>query len=416
MRIPSVNKILSDERLKSYIDKYGSGVIVNSIRTALFDIKKSKEISGDIVDKIVEVIDRLLFQRHIINATGDPLSNLIVNEPMKLVVQRNNIVDKRDISDSLKSISENMFNGRQILFLNNLSSALLMIKSKFFGDEKIGALIATRDIFRLNGFEIEDAIKGAGYELVEVGCSNKVHLRDYENASKSYKDNPIGVIITTSSPRIEFSGFIKSTDIEEIGNLAKGENVIHIYIVSDSLPSLPVQGLIKDEFILSSLIKRVEGFIITRTSGLISVFDSILLINRKDSKDLDISNVRYSNLMVDEVRLINIISGLYNYYNNDIVEKNFVLRCLNRDREELKTAIDKVKISFKKIDRRVDVLEDSKFIFGQKRCRFYIPIRNKELQIKLGQLGVIFGYECGKCIFDVRCVFNDDIDYLMRRI
>jgi L-seryl-tRNA(Ser) seleniumtransferase len=416
MKIPSVNKILSEDRLKDAINKFGRGVVVTAIRSALDELRKSKKVIGDIVDFVLEYIDAMLFQRYVINATGDPLSQSVINESIEPVIHPVSMIDFRDILDGLKSVSEHLFNSRQIIFLTNLTSALSIIRHVCFGDGKVGAIIATRDIFRVDGFDIDSAIRDSGFELIEVGCSNKVHLYDYKNAIDGASGCHVGVIITTSSPRLELTGFVKTTDIEEIDNLAKERDILHIHIMSDSLPVSPLTGLIQDEFILSHLLKKIDGFIITETSDLMSLPKSSLLIFNKGSMKVDINYRNYSDYTIEISQLVNILLSLYNYYNEDIVEKNLVLKCLNRDKEELQVVMDKVKKIFKPFDKKIEIIKDRTFLIGQERDRFYIPIRNKGLLVKLNELSVILGNEDGLNIFDVRCVFDKDIDFLKRRL
>jgi len=415
MKIPSVNSILFDERIKKYINRYGRGVVVNFIRTALQDIKREKKISEDVIGTILERIERLVFQRCIINATGDPLSNLLINEALKPIEYKSNLIDKDDILYSLRSISEHLFNGRQIVFLNNLSSALSFIRSIYF-DREVGVLIATRDIFRIDGFEIDSAIKEAGFELIEVGCSNKVHLRDYQNAIDSASDCPVRVILTASSPRMELAGFVKTTDIEEIDNLVKEKKIIYIHILSDSLPVSPKPGLIEDRFILSHLLKKTKGFIITETSGLMGLPKSSLLIYERDFANINPYGKGYQNYLIEPVLLVNILLSLYNYFNDDIIEKNIVLKCIDRDRDELIRIAKKIVKIFKVFDEKVEIVEDRVFLIGFIRDRVYIKIRENELINRLNIGGVVLGNINNNEVFDVRCVFDNDVDLLKRRI
>ncbi len=417
MKIPSVNKVLSDERLKNSIGEFGRGVVAVAVREALDRIRKGKpEGEVDIISLVIETLDRLIGRRYIINATGDPLSPVIVNNPLEPVSPFLRQVSVEDIKLLRSVVSENLFMGRGVLFLNSLTSALLVLKQVIFKGRRVRAVIATRDVIRYDGFDVEVSLDDAGYEVVEVGCTNKVHLYDYEQALTDEAGNRADIILTVSTPRATITGYKDSPSLDKIGDMADSNGIQYIHIISDSIPASPEPGIIPDDFVLRTILKRIKGVVITRTSGLMGLPDSFLMLYDIKRLRVDENDNTIRSYILSEICVLDILLRVCSYLNDGILKKHSVLWSLRRSSEELERLAKVVLEIFIKEDGYAEVVKDSGYIQGMMRDRIYIKLHNKELVKKLEGAGVEFGIIEGEKIFDMRCVSDEDIEYLMRRV
>ena len=125
------------------------------------------------------------------------------------------------------------------LVVNNNAAALMLALNSFGADRE--AIISRGELVEIGGmFRIPDVMRRSGTVMVEVGTTNKTHLKDYQEAITD--KTSILLKVHTSNYRIE--GFHKEVLIKELHEIARERNLVVIYdIGSGALVDLRKWGL-----------------------------------------------------------------------------------------------------------------------------------------------------------------------------
>ncbi len=110
------------------------------------------------------------------------------------------------------------------LIVNN-NSAAVMLALNTFGENK-ESIISRGELVEIGGaFRVPDVMRRSNTIMVEVGTTNKTHLRDYSDAITD--NTTVFLKVHTSNYRIE--GFHKEVTIAELASLAKesGQTIVY---------------------------------------------------------------------------------------------------------------------------------------------------------------------------------------------
>ena len=102
---------------------------------------------------------------------------------------------------------------------NNAAAVLLMLNALAEGKE---VLISRGEQVEIGGsFRIPDVIRKSGCKMVEVGTTNKTHLKDYESALTS----ETGAVLVAHTSNYKVLGFTQSVDLSELSAFAKRKKI-----------------------------------------------------------------------------------------------------------------------------------------------------------------------------------------------
>ncbi|NQT35609.1 L-seryl-tRNA(Sec) selenium transferase [bacterium] len=125
------------------------------------------------------------------------------------------------------------------LIVNNNSAAVLLSLNSF--GEGREAIVSRGELVEIGGaFRVPDVMERSGSIMVEVGTTNKTHLRDYEAA---ITENSAYILkVHTSNYRIE--GFHQEVSVKDLSELAHKHNLLLLMdIGSGALVDLQKWGL-----------------------------------------------------------------------------------------------------------------------------------------------------------------------------
>jgi len=239
-QLPSVSKVLLEIRESIALhDNYIKEVIKSELRdyrrkakAGKLDINRS-EITSAILDELNSLDQSSI--TNIINGTGvvlhtgfgrAPISKKVISTVAKKLEGYINLefdlsVGKR--GDRQNHITE-MLNGicgsESSLIVNNNAAALLLV---------LNSLAEGRDVIVSRGQEVEiggsfripDIISKSHCHLVEVGTTNRTHLKDYEQAVTKNT----GVILWAHTSNYVVQGFTKEVPLSDLALLAKKKQI-----------------------------------------------------------------------------------------------------------------------------------------------------------------------------------------------
>ncbi|MFZ5819034.1 MAG: L-seryl-tRNA(Sec) selenium transferase [Chloroflexota bacterium] len=136
---------------------------------------------------------------------------------------------------------------------NNASAVMLALAALAKGRR---AIIARSQLVEIGGgFRVPDVMKQSGAKLVEVGTTNRVHLRDYEEALLE----PTGVVMRAHRSNFKIIGFTEEPDLKDIVEAAHKVGVVVVDdLGSGSFLDTSKYGLAHEPTVQESLAAGVD--------------------------------------------------------------------------------------------------------------------------------------------------------------
>ena len=238
--LPSVNDILDSINAIQYNLPYR--LILKTIRQSISEFR-SEIMNGndlavtDLIPKIKNELEKLNSSslQSVINGTGiilhtglgrAPISEEILNNSFDKLSGYINIEldlhngNRGERANHVNFLLDGLTGSKESIVVNNNASAVLLALNTF--GEKKEVIVSRGEQVEIGGsFRIPDVIKKAGCHLVEVGTTNRTHLKDYQNAITKQT----GLLLVAHTSNYIVKGFTKSVEIEELVLLAKKRKI-----------------------------------------------------------------------------------------------------------------------------------------------------------------------------------------------
>jgi L-seryl-tRNA(Ser) seleniumtransferase len=262
-RLPAVHVLLDDAACAPLLNQYGREQTVDAVRAALNDLR-ARMLGGEAADGaapavLADVAERLRAanvakMRPVYNLTGTVLHTnlgraLLPDEAVSAVADalRWPMNLEWDIDSGSRGDRDNLveaqlreLTGAEAVTVvnNNAAAVLLMLNSMADGREVI---VSRGELVEIGGaFRIPDIMTRAGARLVEVGTTNRTHLKDYaENAGPD-----TALMLKVHCSNYAISGFTKEVTLPELAPLARERGVaVAVDLGSGTLVDLERYGL-----------------------------------------------------------------------------------------------------------------------------------------------------------------------------
>ncbi len=384
-QIPAINKILLLDEIKELMNTYTEVAIKSAIKQYIEEIKQAilneelsevpslSKIVGEVA-RIVEKEDKNSLRR-VINATGTILhTNLgrsLLSEKIKENIESvafnySNLefdIDNKKRGSRyvhLIDIIKKLTGAEDVLVVNNNAAAVLLTLNTLVKNQEI--IVSRGELVEIGGaFRIPEIIKLSGGVPVEVGTTNKTHLKDYENAITE----ETGALLKVHTSNYKILGFTESVSNEEISYLARENELVSIndlgsgQFVDFSKFGLPYEPTVKE--ILDS------GIDIVTFSGdkLLGGPQAGIIVGKKKYIEKMKKNQLTRALRVDKMTLASLEATLKLYLDEkDALEHIPTLHMISLSKERLFGKADVLKTKLSDLDFDIRIEEDKAEVGG----------------------------------------------------
>jgi L-seryl-tRNA(Ser) seleniumtransferase len=237
--LPSVEHILQSEAVTELVATYGRRLTLEAIRDRL-DAARDAIREGEpppkediLIEGARRILERWLTPtlKPVINATGVIIHTNLGRAPLSKAA-RGAMIDvaegystleynlergvrgKRE--DHIEDLLTRLTDGEAAFVVNNNAAAVLLALTSLARRKEV--IVSRSQLIEIGGgFRIPEIMKQSGAKLVEVGTTNRTHLRDYETALHERT----GLILRAHHSNFRIIGFTTEPTLVDLVNLGK---------------------------------------------------------------------------------------------------------------------------------------------------------------------------------------------------
>jgi L-seryl-tRNA(Ser) seleniumtransferase len=368
--IPKMDKILEKDEVLSRINKYGRDFVLEVIRGHLDTIREN--ITKNIISRIdeEEIINTILYKidkenkskfKKVVNGTGviihTNLGRSIFSEELSKEISENlcsytnleynlNTGERGHRYDHIVDIIKKITGAEDALVVNNNAAAVLLtLKTLASGKDVI---VSRGELVEIGGsFRIPEVIKESGCNLIEVGTTNKTHLKDYRNAV----NENTGAIIKIHTSNYKIVGFTQDVDTNELKTISNERNIPLIEdLGSGMIIDLYDYGLNKEPTVRETLDRGVDVVTFSGDKLLGGPQCGVIAGKSKFIKEIKKSQLLRA-LRVDKFTIMSLELTLKAYQNLDTLPLKIpTIRMITEEEEDVKIRAEKLSNKLKSLN------------------------------------------------------------------
>jgi L-seryl-tRNA(Ser) seleniumtransferase len=356
-RLPSVDLVLRTPTGQAAAARFGHAATVNAIRKSLAAartlIRSKRAASPDASTMATAALEFLQHEdtaslRRVFNLTGTVLHTNLGRAvlPDSAIVaavdaMRSAVALEFDVGgaargerdDHLRGLIRELTGAEDATVVNNNAAAVLLVLNTFSAGKD--TVVSRGQLIEIGGsFRLPDIMARAGARLVEVGTTNRTHLKDYAQAI----GENTGLILKAHTSNYLIQGFTKSVSGPELAALGKSRKVPFVHdLGSGSLVDLARYGLESEPTVKEAL---AEGADLVTFSGdkLLGGPQAGIVAGAKELVARVAKNPMKRALRLDKIRLAALEAVLKLYRDPDRLPQTLpTLRYFVRTRAEAAT-------------------------------------------------------------------------------
>ena len=304
-RLPSVDSLLAHPDIASLKQCYGHSAVVASLRSSLTELRETlssqPDLECDLGNLITDCRQRLTTQfkpslQPVFNLTGTVLHTnlgraLLADEAVEAVLAvlaspcslEYNLADARrgDRDDHIDGLIRELTGAQAATVVNNNAAAVFLLLNTLAMRKEV--IVSRGELIEIGGaFRIPDVMQQSGCKMVEVGTTNRTHLRDYKNAVTP----ETALLLRVHTSNYKITGFTKEVSLEELVALARESKILVVDdLGSGALVDLSKYGLPKEPLVQDS-VKAGADVICFSGDKLISASQAGIIVGKKKYIDL----------------------------------------------------------------------------------------------------------------------------------
>jgi L-seryl-tRNA(Ser) seleniumtransferase len=354
--LPSVEELLQTKNAAELIAQYGRPLTLSAIRETLGKIR-IRFSNGQITalplhDLILAQTDALLTLwakptlRAVVNASGVILHTNLGRAPLSHsaihamdLVSRGYSTLEYDLEKGARgsrlihaeAILQKLTGAESAVVVNNNAAAVMLVLSALANKKRV--IISRSELVEIGGgFRIPDVMKQSGAKLVEVGTTNKVHLRDYEEALQE----PSALIMRAHRSNFKLIGFTSEPDLKDIATLARQAGVAIVDdLGSGALYDTEKYGLTHEPTVQEALAAGVD---VVCFSGdkLLGGPQAGIIIGKKDLLDKIKKHPLARVVRADKACLAGVTATLLHYLKDEAEREIPILKMMSYTLKQIK--------------------------------------------------------------------------------
>ncbi len=357
-RLPAVDAVMRSARMAQAVDRFGRAAVVNAVRRVLAETRAAGDVRGGIDDFARRALSFLEAEawpklRPVFNLTGTVLHTnfgraLIAKAAIEAaeLAMRNAVALEFDLDSGRRGERDALV--RDLLceltgaddatvVNNNAAAVMLVLNTLARGRE---AIVSRGELIEIGGaFRMPEIMSRAGAKLVEVGTTNRTHLKDYVGALGP----KTGLILKVHTSNYRIEGFTKAVAAGELATLARAHKVPLVDdLGSGTLFDLSRFGLAHEPTVAEAI---AAGADLVTFSGdkLLGGPQTGLIVGRKELIAKLNKNPLKRALRVDKIRLAALEATLRLYRDPDRLTQTLpTYRLLARPQREIATLAARV--------------------------------------------------------------------------
>src|SRR5215472_15414129 len=237
--LPSVDAVMRSAAAQVAAARFGHQAVVNAVRQELAELRRNglairaHDVAGLALAHL-EAADAPRL-KPVYNLTGTVLHTNLGRAPMAesataaaVAAMRNAVALEYDLGtgrrgdrdDILRDLVRELTGAEDATVVNNNAAAVLLVLNTLA--KRRDAIVSRGELIEIGGaFRMPEIMKGAGARLVEVGTTNRTHLKDYVDALGP----KTGVVLKVHPSNYRIEGFTAQVPAASIAPLARRHGV-----------------------------------------------------------------------------------------------------------------------------------------------------------------------------------------------
>ncbi|MFW5798917.1 MAG: L-seryl-tRNA(Sec) selenium transferase, partial [Planctomycetota bacterium] len=304
-RLPAVDRLLEDPRTAELADGLPRRIVVDALRRTLDDTRRqllaSPETAPDdqalgqmIFDRLAHEVDHAArcHYRKAVNATGIILHTGLGRAVLPRqaidqiereltgysVLQLSPETGKRSRRDQrIEWLLQQLTGAEAATVVNNNSAATAIVLNTVASGREV--IVSRGQLVEIGGsFRLPDVMRTSGARMVEVGCTNKTHLRDYAEA---INENTTAILRVHPS-NYQITGFSQEVPLAPLVELARKHNLVMIDDVgAGALVDMSAYGFEKEPTLPESIATGAD-LTVSSADKLIGASQGGIILGRAD--------------------------------------------------------------------------------------------------------------------------------------
>ncbi|MCU0303298.1 MAG: L-seryl-tRNA(Sec) selenium transferase [Thermoanaerobaculales bacterium] len=242
--IPAIHRLLERESLRRAVERHGRPPVIAACRRAVDRLRRriangavddaaSRDATSAIEAEALSILAETTrpAYRGVVNATGVLIHTNLGRSPLStegldglesyLALELDLATGRRGqrLAPLRQRIAE-LCGAHSAVMVNNNAAALLLILSALASGRQV--IVSRGQLIEIGGsFRLPEVMAASGCRLVEVGCTNRTHLADYERALT----DETGAILVAHQSNFRIVGFTTEPAISELAALARRAGV-----------------------------------------------------------------------------------------------------------------------------------------------------------------------------------------------
>ncbi len=247
-RLPAVGVLCADPAAASLNARFGAVAVTRMVRAVLAEARDRMATDAPVIPTVAALLDDVarrleatgretLFR--VINATGIVIHTNLGRAPLAAEAEaamlaaagyanlEMDLEDGRRASrhDHLDRLIADVTGAGAGLAVNNCAGAVMLALAALAAGTPV--IVSRGELVEIGGgFRVPDIVVQSGARLVEIGTTNRTHLRDYEQAVADHPD--ARVILRTHPSNFRITGFTSAPSLKDLAAFAHENGLLII--------------------------------------------------------------------------------------------------------------------------------------------------------------------------------------------